>query len=92
MMSDKMAPVHPGEILLEEFLKPMGLSQNKLAMLICLWRKDSAARDAAMPLDHLVDLGYQAAGVMQEGIDVMQDVLGSESLTPCPPLHLVERG
>jgi addiction module HigA family antidote len=28
----KMAPVHPGEILLEEFLKPMGLSQNRLAL------------------------------------------------------------
>ena len=30
-MSRKMAPVHPGEILMEEFLKPMGLSQNALA-------------------------------------------------------------
>jgi addiction module HigA family antidote len=27
----KLAPVHPGEILLEEFLRPMGLSQNRLA-------------------------------------------------------------
>lgn len=27
----KMAPVHPGEILKYEFLEPMGLSQNKLA-------------------------------------------------------------
>jgi addiction module HigA family antidote len=25
-------PLHPGEILLEEFLKPMNLSQNKLAL------------------------------------------------------------
>jgi addiction module HigA family antidote len=25
-------PVHPGEVLLEEFLKPMGLSQNRLAL------------------------------------------------------------
>lgn len=24
--------IHPGEILAEEFLKPMGVSQNKLAM------------------------------------------------------------
>ena len=30
-MSEKFAPVHPGEILLEEFLKPMGLSQYSLA-------------------------------------------------------------
>ena len=26
----KIRPVHPGEILNEEFLKPMGISQNKL--------------------------------------------------------------
>ncbi len=24
-------PIHPGEILLEEFLKPMGISQSRLA-------------------------------------------------------------
>jgi addiction module HigA family antidote len=27
----KLAPVHPGEILLEEFLRPLGLSQYRLA-------------------------------------------------------------
>ncbi|MGQ3685069.1 MAG: HigA family addiction module antitoxin [Candidatus Loosdrechtia sp.] len=27
----KMKPIHPGEILLEEFLEPMGISQNLLA-------------------------------------------------------------
>jgi len=31
MNKRKIRPVHPGEILLEEFLKPMGLSQNRLA-------------------------------------------------------------
>lgn len=30
-MSKKFSPVHPGEILLEEFLQPMGISQYKLA-------------------------------------------------------------
>jgi len=29
-----MSPVHPGEILDEEFLKPMELSQNRLALPI----------------------------------------------------------
>ena len=29
--SKKLAPIHPGEILLEEFLKPFGMSMNKLA-------------------------------------------------------------
>jgi addiction module HigA family antidote len=32
MIEDRLNPVHPGEILLEEFLKPMGLSQNRLAL------------------------------------------------------------
>jgi addiction module HigA family antidote len=31
MAPDKMPPIHPGEILLEEFLKPMGISQYRLA-------------------------------------------------------------
>jgi antitoxin HigA-1 len=30
-MTEKFPPVHPGEILLEEFLKPMGISQYRLA-------------------------------------------------------------
>ncbi len=31
---EKLAPVHPGEVLQEEFLKPMQISQNKLALAI----------------------------------------------------------
>lgn len=34
MNKNKIAPIHPGEILLEEFLKPMEISQNKLAISI----------------------------------------------------------
>jgi antitoxin HigA-1 len=30
-MSKKYPPIHPGEILLEEFLEPMGISQYRLA-------------------------------------------------------------
>jgi addiction module HigA family antidote len=32
--SDRLSPVHPGEVLLEDFLKPMELSQNRLALSI----------------------------------------------------------
>jgi addiction module HigA family antidote len=31
MASKKLPPIHPGEILLEEFLKPMGISQYRLS-------------------------------------------------------------
>ena len=30
-MPERLPNVHPGEILLEEFLRPLGISQNKLA-------------------------------------------------------------
>jgi addiction module HigA family antidote len=30
----KLKAIHPGEVLLEEFLKPMNLSQNRLALAI----------------------------------------------------------
>src|SRR5437764_9351311 len=32
MSKKQLKPVHPGEVLLEEFLKPMGLTQNRLAL------------------------------------------------------------
>jgi addiction module HigA family antidote len=31
MIKKMIAPIHPGEILMEEFLKPLGISQYKLA-------------------------------------------------------------
>ncbi len=34
MRKVKLVPVHPGEILNEEFLKPMSLSQNRLALAL----------------------------------------------------------
>jgi len=31
-MAETLGPIHPGEILLEEFLSPLGLSQNRLGI------------------------------------------------------------
>ena len=36
MAEELLHLAHPGEVLLEEFLKPMGLSQNRLALDIGL--------------------------------------------------------
>ncbi|MBE0410934.1 MAG: HigA family addiction module antidote protein [Anaerolineales bacterium] len=33
-MNNKIEPVHPGEVLEEEFLKPWGISRNQLARLM----------------------------------------------------------
>ena len=32
--TDKLPPIHPGEILMEEFLEPLQVSQNRLAVAI----------------------------------------------------------
>ena len=34
----KLPPIHPGEILLEEFLKPPGMSMNKLRPRVAMFR------------------------------------------------------
>ena len=34
MPKSSLDPIHPGEVLAEEFLKPMGLSQNRLALAV----------------------------------------------------------
>ena len=41
-----LAPVHPGEVLLEEYLRPLGLSQNWLAVAISVrpWRINGIIR------------------------------------------------
>jgi len=39
-----LAPIHPGEILLEEFLKPMEISQERLA------RKLSRKSEELLPI------------------------------------------
>jgi addiction module HigA family antidote len=32
--TDKLAPIHPGEILMEDFIEGFGITQNKLAVSI----------------------------------------------------------
>ena len=59
MSVKKLKPVHPGEVLMEEFLKPMELSQNRLALAIgvpprrineIVLRKRSITADTALRL------------------------------------------
>ncbi len=59
MTEEKLPPIHPGEILLEEFLKPMELSQYRLAKDISVsprrineivHRKRSISPDTALRL------------------------------------------
>jgi len=86
-MTDKLAPVHPGEVLLEEFIKPMGLSQNRLAIDIgvdtrrineIVLGKRAITADTALRLSRFFGnspqfwMGLQS----QYDLDVAQDQLG----------------
>jgi len=68
MKSKKVEPLHPGEILHEEFLKPLGLSQNKLAMALhvparrineIVLRKRGVTADTALRLARYFNMSPQ---------------------------------
>ncbi|NIR47055.1 HigA family addiction module antidote protein [candidate division KSB1 bacterium] len=86
MSSKKLAPVHPGEILFEEFLKPMNLSQNRLALDIrvpprrineIVQRKRRITADTALRLAKYFDMSPQFwLGLqMDYDLDVAEDEL-----------------
>ena len=31
---DKLAPIHPGEVLMEDFIEPLGITQHRVAVAI----------------------------------------------------------
>jgi addiction module HigA family antidote len=93
MSEDKLAPVHPGEILLEEFLKPMDLSQNQLALAIrvparrineIVHGKRRITADTALRLARYFDmspqfwLGLQMDYDLDVAADTLADRLKSE--------------
>src|SRR6516225_4622531 len=50
-MAKKLKPVHPGEILHEEFMKPLGLSMNRLAL------------DLRVPVTRIADIVAERRGI-----------------------------
>jgi addiction module HigA family antidote len=47
----KLKPIHPGEILREEFKKPLGLSMNRVAI------------DLRVPLTRVADIVHERRGI-----------------------------
>ena len=89
MPAKKLSPVHPGEVLEEEFLKPLELSQHRLALEIgvdprrineIVLRKRRLTANTALRLGRYFDtspefwLGLQA----QYDLDVEEDELGDK--------------
>jgi len=87
MTGKRLAPVHPGEVLEEEFLKPLNLSQHRLALDIgvdprrineIVLRKRSVTANTALRLARYFGtspefwLGLQA----QYDLDIEEDEMG----------------
>jgi antitoxin HigA-1 len=51
MMAKKIKPVHPGEILREEYMIPLGLSMNRIAM------------DLRVPVTRIAEICHERRGI-----------------------------
>ena len=49
--SDRLPPIHPGEILREDFLKPLGISMNRLAL------------ELRVPVTRISEIVHQRRGI-----------------------------
>jgi addiction module HigA family antidote len=98
-MTDKLSPIHPGQVLLEEFIKPMNLSQNRLAIDIgvdarrineIVLGKRAITADTALRLSRFFGnspqfwMGLQT----QYDLDVAEDQLGRRLEREVRPLAL----
>ena len=88
MTNEKLSPIHPGEILLEEFLMPMGMSQSRLALDIgvhprrineIVLGKRSITADTALRLARYFGNSPQFWFVLQVeyDLDIAQDLFGN---------------
>ncbi len=86
MKPQKMPPIHPGKILLEEFLQPMGISQYRLAKDISVsprrineivHQKRAISADTALRLGIFFDMSPQFWMNLQSRYDLekAEDVL-----------------
>lgn len=96
MAMKKLPPIHPGEVLKEEFLDPLDLSQNKLAMSIhvpapriseIVRGKRAITADTALRLGRFFDtspqfwMNLQARYDLERAEDELEDRLDREVQT-----------
>jgi len=99
MSKKQLRPVHPGEVLLEEFLKPMGLTQNRLALDLgvsarrineIVTAKRSVTADTALRLARYFGMSPQFwLGLqMDYDLDVTADALAKRLIREVKPSAL----
>ena len=100
MPEDKLFPVHPGEVLLDEFLKPMGLSQNQVALAMhvparrineIVLGKRRITADTALRLARYFDMSPQFwLGLqMDYDLDIAEDALAEQLEREVRPLLMM---
>ena len=94
---ERLPPVHPGEVLLEEFLRPLGLSQNRVALCTSVpprrineivLGKRSVTADTALRLARYFGTSPRFWMSLQSSydLDVAEDVLGKRLEREVRPL------
>lgn len=89
MSEDKLSPIHPGEVLLAEFLKPMKLSQNQVSLALSVparrineivHGKRRVTADTALRLGRYFNMSPQFwLGLqMDYDLDVAEDAIGEQ--------------
>jgi addiction module HigA family antidote len=96
MINKKLTPIHPGEVLQQEFIVPMGMTQNKLAMELhvparrineIVLGKRSISADTALRLSRYFNnsaqfwLGLQ----MDYDLDIAEDKIDEKILRQIQP-------
>ena len=89
MSNQKLKPVHPGEVLLEEFLKPLALSQNQIALALrvparrineIVHGKRRITADTALRLSRYFNMSarFWLGLQMDYDLDVAEDTIGEQ--------------
>ena len=77
----KLANIHPGEVLFEEFMQPLGISQNRLARAMCVpprrineivHGQRAVTADTALRLAHVLGTSAQFWLSLQADYDLEQ--------------------
>jgi len=101
LKNSTLLPIHPGEVLLEEFLRPMGLSQNRLSLEIgvhprrineIVLGKRAITADTALRLARYFGNSAQFWMGLQTDydLDVAADLLGTRLAREVRPRMLAE--
>lgn len=61
----KLSPIHPGEVLLEDYLKPLGISQNQLA------------RDIDIPVSRVSEIVHGTRAITADTAVRLAEYLGT---------------